>query len=108
MPNGDQAQVEWTKVADYLLSPDHDVGYRKAAFFERLGYSRSDAGELIEHLLDIARSGRVEETVTDVHGIRYVVNGLLPAPARRPVLLRTVWIVEHGRTAPRLITAYPA
>jgi hypothetical protein len=108
MPNGDRAQVDWPKVAEYLLSPDHDVGYRKAAFFARLGYSQADAGALVEHLLDIARTGRVVETRTDIYGTRYVVDGLLPARTRHRVLLRTVWMVEHGRTIPRLITAYPA
>jgi hypothetical protein len=50
----------------------------------------------------------IAETRTDVYGTRYVVDGLLPARTRHRVLLRTVWMVEHGRTIPRLITAYPA
>jgi hypothetical protein len=108
MPNGDRAQVDWPKVVEYLLSPAHDVGYRNAAFFAVLGYRQSDAGELVEHLLEIARTGRIVETRTDVYGTRYVVDGLLPARTRPPVPLRTVWMVEHGGTIPRRITTYPA
>jgi hypothetical protein len=50
----------------------------------------------------------IAETRTDVYGTRYVVDGLLPARTRHRVLLRTVRMVEHGRTIPRLITAYRA
>ena len=107
MPNADRAYVEWPKVAEYLLSPTHDVGYRKAAFFARIGYDQENAVELIDALIDIARTGDVAETEGDAYGIRYVVDGLLPARGRPPVPLRTVWIIDQGRDNPRFITAYP-
>jgi Domain of unknown function (DUF6883) len=47
------------------------------------------------------------ETVGDEYGIRYVVDGMLPARGRAPVPLRTIWIVEQGQRDPRFITAYP-
>jgi hypothetical protein len=107
MPGAEHAIVEWSKVAEYLLSPMHDVGYKKAAFFARLGYHQSNPGELIDRLLDIARAGVLAETVVDDYGIKYVVDGLLPARGRMPVPLRTIWIVERARHHPRFITAYP-
>lgn len=107
MPGAERAIVEWPNVAEYLLSPLHDVGYKKAAFFGRIGYSQSNAGELIDRLLDVAVIGSLAETVVDEYGIRYVVDGLLPARGRPPVPLRTIWIVERGRHHPRFITAYP-
>jgi hypothetical protein len=40
-------------------------------------------------------------------GIKYVVDGLVRAPAGRAIELRTVWISDGPEDAPRLVTAYP-
>jgi hypothetical protein len=40
-------------------------------------------------------------------GPRYEVEGELPAPDGRRARVRTVWQVDEGQIAPRLITAYP-
>ena len=41
------------------------------------------------------------------HGWKYVVEGEIETPAGRSVVIRTVWIVDHGQSSPRLVTAYP-
>jgi hypothetical protein len=42
------------------------------------------------------------------YGVRYTVEGELTAPGGRVVNVRSVWFVDHGSDAPRLVTAYPA
>jgi hypothetical protein len=43
------------------------------------------------------------------HGEKYVVDGWLAAQTQesRRWSVRTVWIVDRGGDAPRLVTAYP-
>jgi hypothetical protein len=40
-------------------------------------------------------------------GPRYEVDGELATPDGRRPKVRTVWQIDHGETAPRLITAHP-
>jgi hypothetical protein len=40
-------------------------------------------------------------------GPRYEIDGPLAAPDGRKPRLRTVWQMDKGAVAPRLITAYP-
>ena len=41
------------------------------------------------------------------YGPRYAVEGILETPDRRNPYVRTVWQMDNGEVAPRLITAYP-
>ena len=50
-----------------------------------------------------ARSDRVRDTG---FGPRYEVEGELRVPDNRRPCVRTVWQVDEGQTAARLITAY--
>jgi len=36
-----------------------------------------------------------------------LVEGEIETPAGRSVVIRTVWIVDHGQSSPRLVMAYP-
>jgi hypothetical protein len=58
----------------------------------------------------IAESGEVVENSHSIHGEKYVVEGWLSAQTEgsRQRLVRTVWIIDSGREAPRLVTAFPA
>jgi hypothetical protein len=40
-------------------------------------------------------------------GEKYVLEGLLETPGGKRPPVRTVWIIDAGLTAPRLVTAYP-
>lgn len=40
-------------------------------------------------------------------GLRYEIEGELKAPDGREPRIRSVWQVDEGQIAPRLITAYP-
>ncbi len=58
-------------------------------------------------LRSVGTSNPVFASVESSHGTRYVVDGLLTTPVNRSPRVRTVWILEAGSAAPRLVTAYP-
>ena len=107
LPNGSLATVDERKVADYLLNSTHPDNGGKAAFFRALGYSVQSTASLRLALLELAREGNVVHHVESVHGRKYVVDGVIKAPAGKSAMVRTVWIVDTGDTVPRLVTAYP-
>jgi len=107
LPNVDQAIVAEEKVTQYLLNPLHPDGAGKAKFFESVGFSRLDWRVLSYALLRLAETVEVRLSVESAHGWKYIVEGPLATPGGRTPRVRTVWIVDHGLTAPRLVTAYP-
>jgi hypothetical protein len=56
-----------------------------------------------------AGSNPVVSTVDSAYGTRYSVDGDIATPDNRQPRpkVRTVWILETGAEAPRLITAHP-
>jgi hypothetical protein len=107
--NAHLAVVERLKIVDYLLNSTHPDNGGKAQFFESLGYSVDDADLLIAALRAVARTGEVVESVESAHGEKYVVDGQLSSQTEssHSRTLRTVWIIDRGFKAPRLVTAYP-
>lgn len=107
LPNAAQALVERQKLLGYLLLMTHPDGRSKAELFTRFGFT-ADAWEVLQEAL--RRHGAdnpVSQEVASARGVRYVVEGPLITPAGSPPMIRTVWIVEPGSDAPRLVTAYP-
>jgi len=107
LPNAEAARIEADKLEGYLLSETHPVGKFKAKFFRGVGFAESNVDVLLHGLLAIARSEEVIETLSSVHGVKYVVDGVIPAPFGARVKLRTVWIIDQGEDRPRFVTAYP-
>jgi hypothetical protein len=58
-------------------------------------------------LHDLARAGEVAKSVESAHGKKYIVDGLIETPIGESPMVRSVWIVDRGLEAPRLVTAYP-
>jgi hypothetical protein len=58
-------------------------------------------------LVRLARDGDVAAEEPTPFGLKYVVDGVIDAPARRSVGLRTIWISDQAGEPPRLVTAYP-
>ena len=107
LPNAERAVVEQEKIVEYLLNPAHRYGASKARFFGQFGF-QPEAREV----LAVALRGHGEQNeVTKVRetgfGLRYEVEGELAAPDGRRPRVRTVWQVDEGQIAPRLLTAYP-
>jgi hypothetical protein len=107
IPNVEGAYVPRSKLLDYLLSTSHPVGSAKAGFFRGVGFDESTVERLEHGLAGIAASEDVTTVVPSVHGVKYVVDGMLGTPRGARVPIRTVWIVENGEDRPRFVTAYP-
>ena len=95
------------KIVDYLFSHEHPDGRAKALFFERVGFKAEVWETLATALRAHGRAHDVASVVESRFGTRYIVEGELVSPDGRNPLIRTVWIVDKGQAAPRLITAYP-
>lgn len=107
LPNAHLAVVEREKIVDYLLNPVHRYGASKARFFAESGF-QVEAWEILAAALcehgQRHEIGRVKDTG---FGPRYEVDGELRTPAGQQPRVRTVWQLDHGNIAPRLITAHP-
>jgi hypothetical protein len=92
---------------DYLLSDVHPVGRSKELFFRMLGYSRGDPQRLERDLRELIARSDAAVVGASEYGTKYLVSGRLHLPSGRTPPVLTVWIVWHGETAPRFVTAYP-
>ena len=106
LPNREVAIVDRRKVVDYLLNAAHPDNGGKSAFFEALGFVRSEPESLVDALRMIS-SGDVVHRSSSEHGDKYVIDGSLASPAARVGRVRTIWIVDAGTMVPRFVTAYP-
>jgi hypothetical protein len=107
--NAHLATVDRRKILDYLLNEAHPDNGGKAQFFISLGFSRDQPELLMNALCNVAEHGEVVHCIESPHGEKSVVDGWLSVHTeenrRRPV--RTIWIIDAGQDAPRLVTAYP-
>jgi hypothetical protein len=107
LPNAAQAIVEREKIADYLLNPVHRFGASKARFFRQFGFRAEAWEQMAVALHEHGELHEVSKTRETGHGPRYEVEGKLNCPDGRRPRVRTVWQLDRGKVAPRLITAYP-
>jgi len=107
LPHADLAVVQRAKVCDYLLNPAHRYGESKARFFAEFGFRAEAWEELALALREHGRQNEVSRVRETGFGPRYEVEGELTAPDGRRPRVCTVWQVDKGQMAPRLITAYP-
>ena len=107
LPNAHLAIVEREKITEYLLNPGHRFGASKARFFTGFGFHLDDWETLARALSEHAQRHEVSAERDTGFGPRYEVNGPLATPTGRDPLVRTVWQLDDGEVAPRLITAYP-
>jgi hypothetical protein len=107
LPNAENARVEKEKITAYLLNAGHPYGSSKASFFTRFGFTLELGEAFAERLRDRGSSHPVSRVTETVFGPRYNVDGKIVTPDGRNPTIRTVWQMDHGELAPRLITAYP-
>jgi hypothetical protein len=107
--NARLAVVDRHTIIDYLLNSAHPDNGGKAQFFESLGYSVDVSELLIGAVRAGAQTGEVVEIVQSSHGEKYVVDGAVSSQTEssHSRMVRTVWIIDRGLEAPRLVTAYP-
>jgi hypothetical protein len=107
LENAGQAYVEREKITGYLLSADHRYGAHKARFFSEFGFRSETWSVLAEALRDHGQRHAVANIKKTDFGTRYEVDGPLETPTGQRPQIRTVWQIDLGENAPRLITAYP-
>ena len=107
LPSADQAIVSREKIADYLLNPAHPDNGGKAEFFLSLGFSRDHWEALVAALKNLAVAGDVTSATDSPHGQKYVIVGRIDSPGGQTPLVQSIWIVDKGLAAARLVTAYP-
>jgi hypothetical protein len=107
LPNAHLASVWREKITDYLLNPGHRYGASKAHFFFEFGFELESWEVLAESLRDHAMRHEVNRTRQALWGPRFEIDGELSTPDGRMPRVRTVWQLDQGEIAPRLITAYP-
>ncbi len=108
LPNADEVLVERDKITGYLLNQGHPDNGGKARFFASLGF-QSERWQELAHALKVlaGRESSVVKRSESAFGKKFVVDGNLEAPGGKALMVRTVWIVDRGGSAPRLVTAYP-
>lgn len=107
LPAANKLVVEREKIVDYLLNPVHRFGASKARFFTHFGFRMAAWEELAEALREHGRTHEVTKTRETGFGPRYEVEGKLNCPNGRHPRVRSVWQLDKGAVAPRLLTAYP-
>lgn len=107
LPNAENARIDHEKIEEYLLNLTHRFGGPKAAFFLRFGFKPNEWTLLAAALRQHGQTHSVASMTDTGFGPRFAVEGPLECPDGRKPLIRTVWQLDHGDIAPRLITAYP-
>lgn len=107
LPDKEKAYIPLLKIKDYLLSETHPIGKSKAKFFRSLGFNEANIDLLKQGLLTIAHMDDIQEAVSSMHGVKYVIDGLLQTPDGEAVKVRTIWIIDKGQTRQRFVTTYP-
>ncbi|MBK8464464.1 MAG: hypothetical protein IPL32_01410 [Chloracidobacterium sp.] len=107
LPKGENAIVDIRKLTEYCLNPDNPRGRHKARVFaSALGITVSNADELREKLLDIARITEAAVSAeNDVYGERFVVDFEWTTVAGTAPI-RSTWIILANEDTPRLTSCY--
>jgi len=106
IPGAEHAIISREKTVQYLLNLDHPEGGSKATVLALAGFSRERPEKLeralrTQHLSMDARRGKPSP-----YGEKHEIVGPLVGPRGR-VMVRSVWMVRYGESAPRLITLIP-
>jgi len=107
LPNAHIAVVDREKIDEYLLNLSHRYGASKARFFLGFGFQMDEWEVFAEALREHAQRHEIRIVRQTRWGPRYEIDGELKAPDGQQPRIRTVWQVDEGQIAPRLITAYP-
>jgi len=107
VPNAALAVVDPAKISAYLLVEDHPEGGPKAVFFKRFGFSLRAPEALASALIEHVATYQVIRVRVTVFGAKYEVTGPLLAPDGRLPKVKSVWTIDHGKSIPRFITAFP-
>jgi hypothetical protein len=106
LPKRNEAVLDIRKIEDYCLNPSHPRGRHKARVFrEALGLQRSDAGWLRDVLLKAAGSDEASQVTVDAWGSHWRLDAAIRRHGKS-VVVRTIWIVRTGESAPTFVTCW--
>jgi hypothetical protein len=106
LPAGEAAIVDRLKLVDYCLNPEHPRGKHKARVFATAGFTSESADQLRALLLAAAAAEDAQPTASDRYGDRYVVDSDMIGPNGATAVVRSLWIICRGETAPRLTSCF--
>lgn len=107
LPNRHLAYVPEAKITRYLLDLNHPDGRGKAQEFRKRGYNESNVDTMIGDLIEVAQSQPVSGVERTEYGTKYVIYGVIQPPTGGDLLILSVWQIDHGSSAPRMLSAYP-
>jgi hypothetical protein len=106
LPHGDAALIDFRKLTDYVLNPQHRLGAHKARVFRAaLGLTADNAGELDVALRRAAAQGEAILDREDAYGAHYHIDFSMAYDGRESVV-RSLWIIRPDEDAPRLVSAF--
>lgn len=107
LPAGEAAIVDRQKLVDYCLNAEHPRGKHKARVFATaLGFTADNADQLRTLLLAAAAAGDAHPAASDRYGDRYVLDSHMAGPNGATTVVRSLWIIRRGETAPRLTSCF--
>lgn len=107
LPAGQAAIVDRQKLVDYCLNPEHPRGKHKARVFATVvGFTAENADQLRALLLAAAATDDAEPAPSDQYGDRYVLDSDMTGPNGATAVVRSLWIIRRGETAPRLTSCF--
>jgi len=107
LPNAERAVIQQAKIVDYLLNVEHRDGGSKAKLLLSLGYAPANWRQLKSDLVQMHLQEDVIVSRQTISGVRYEIVPPLTGPSGDTVLFRSVWQIDLGTDAPRLVTMYP-
>ena len=107
LPHAKNAWVDPSKVTGYLLAEDHSSGGSKARFFLLNGFTVDRWTELAARLVEHGSANQVSGIRERLGGKLFAVCGAWLCADGRVRTVTTVWMLDDGSEAPRLVTAYP-
>jgi hypothetical protein len=105
MPGGHAAIVDRQKLTGYCLNAEHPRGKHKARVFAVLGFTTENAESCESRSWRpplLPMRGRPRQTG---FGDRYVIEFEIRFP-RGSGIVRSMWIVRRGESAPRLTSCF--
>ncbi len=106
LPHREEPRVEESKLLDYLLNARSKDDESKARYFRQHGFRRKAWTILRDALLEHGANREISVSTKTTFGEKFILECEIVTPDGFNPCIRTVWISE-GKSAPRLVTAYP-
>jgi len=107
IPNAHLATIAAEKLRDYLLNAEHERGGSKARLLLSLGYRRIEWDALERDLREQHLPLEPRLVKPNDFGVSYEIRGPIRTPSGRALVFRSIWQIDAGAEAPRLITMFP-